>query len=392
MRKQDKGQLSLFMMGLRSRFSEKKDYFISCDVEFKSGTKLFRGTYTYVQDQLMLQYNGVKTEYTFENFLAFFEAEALKYESAVITYNERGASIEVRADEKGVKSRQVDPKAEMPKTANPLASGRDYIIKVNEAPELLRAIGVLTKDGKLRNDMIRKYNQIDHFLELVRPMLEADTSDTITVLDCGCGKSYLTFVLNYFIRQVLKRKCFVTGVDRSEIVIEDSKRTAAELGYRNMEFIQADLRTYTANHPTMVISLHACDTATDMAMGLAVRSGAKMIACVPCCHKELIDQYDLPILRPITDHGVFRARFNDVLTDGLRMLKLESCGYKTSVVEYVSPLDTPKNLLIRATKVADENEKAKREYYDLINSLKIYPAIERECEGLGEDDIVEECD
>ena len=392
MRKQDKGQLSLFMMGLRSRFSEKNDYFISCDMEFKSGTKVFRGSFAYQGESLVLQYNGTKTTYSFDQFLSFFEQEALKYECAVLVYNERGTSIEIRADERGVKSKQIDPKASVPQTANPIASGRDYIIKVNEAPELLRAIGILTKDGKLKNDMIRKYNQIDHFLELVRPMLEADTSDTITVLDCGCGKSYLTFVLNYFIRQVLKRKCFVTGVDRSEIVIADSKKTAAELGYRNMEFIQADLRTYTANQPTMVISLHACDTATDMAMGLAVRSGAKMIACVPCCHKELIDQYDLPILRPITDHGVFRARFNDVLTDGLRMLKLESCGYKTSVVEYVSPLDTPKNLLIRAQKVSDGNEKAAEQYYDLLNTLKIYPAIERECEGVAEADLIEDCE
>ncbi len=392
MRKQDKGQLTLFLSGLRSRFESNRDYFISADVTFKSGTKTFSGNLMFQDDGLLLKYNGTKTSMTFDEFLTFFESEAIKYDSAVLDYNERGASIEITADERGVRSRQIDPKVNMPEQKNPLTAGRDYIIKVNEAPELLKAIGVLTKDGKLKNDMIRKYNQIDHFLELVRPMLEADTSDVITVLDCGCGKSYLTFVLNYFIRQVLKRKCFVTGVDRSPIVIEDSRKTAEALGYRNMEFIEADLRTYTAKNPTMVISLHACDTATDMAMGLAVRSGAKLIACVPCCHKELIDKYDLPILRPITDHGVFRARFNDVLTDGLRLLKLESMGYKTSVVEYVSPLDTPKNLLIRAQKVSNRNEKAEKQYYELLNTMKIYPAIERECQGIIGEDIIIDCE
>ncbi len=392
MRKQDKGQLTLFLSGLRSRFDSNRDYFISADVIFKSGTKTFNGNLVFQDVGLLLKYNGTKTSMSFDDFLKFFEDEAIKYDSAVLDYNERGASIEITADERGVRSRQIDPKVNMPEQKNPLTAGRDYIIKVNEAPELLMAIGVLTKDGKLKNDMIRKYNQIDHFLELIRPMLEADTSDVITVLDCGCGKSYLTFVLNYFIRQVLKRKCFVTGVDRSPIVIEDSRKTAEALGYRNMEFIEADLRTYTAKNPTMVISLHACDTATDMAMGLAVRSGAKLIACVPCCHKELIDKYDLPILRPITDHGVFRARFNDVLTDGLRILKLESMGYKTSVVEYVSPLDTPKNLLIRAQKVSDRNEKAEKQYYELINTMKIYPAIERECQGIIGEDIITDCE
>lgn len=102
--------------------------------------------------------------------------------------------------------------------------------------------------------MIRKYNQIDHFVELVRPMLEADDSETITVLDCGCGKSYLSFVLNYFIREVLHRRCHVTGVDISQGVIDASRRTAEQLGYANMDFVCADLRNYRAEHPSMVIS------------------------------------------------------------------------------------------------------------------------------------------
>ena len=125
---------------------------------------------------------------------------------------------------------------------------------------------------------------------------------------------------------------------------------AERLGYRNMTFQQADLRVYQPPEKvTAVISLHACDIATDLALGTAIRAQAKYIACVPCCHKELLDQYELPEgLDALTRHGVFRARFNDVLTDSMRALKLEAEGYKVSVVEYISPLDTPKNLLIRA--------------------------------------------
>ena len=118
---------------------------------------------------------------------------------------------------------------------------------------------------------------------------------------------------------------------------------AKRLGYHNMTFICADLRTYQPpKNVTAVISLHACDIATDLALGTAIRAKAKYIACVPCCHKELLDQYTMPGLEPLTKFGVFKARFNDVLTDSMRALKLEAEGYKVSVVEYISPLDTPK--------------------------------------------------
>ena len=179
------------------------------------------------------------------------------------------------------------------------------------------------------------------------------------LLDCACGKSYLSFVMNYYIHEVLHRRCRVIGVDIKEHVIDESRAIAKRLGYHNMTFICADLRTYQPpKNVTAVISLHACDIATDLALGTAIRAKAKYIACVPCCHKELLDQYTMPGLEPLTKFGVFKARFNDVLTDSMRALKLEAEGYKVSVVEYISPLDTPKNLLIRATRTGKVNNRA----------------------------------
>ncbi|MBE6935904.1 MAG: SAM-dependent methyltransferase [Ruminococcaceae bacterium] len=380
MRKQDASTLTLFLSGLAGRYRENRDYFNGIEFTFTSGRKSFRGRAARGEGEaLRLSFNGQSRQMDFTGFTKFYTEEAMKYDSAVLEYLERGATMIIEADERGVRSRQTDTKRTETVAASSVLPDRDYIIKASDAPELLKAIGIMSADGKIRNNMIRKYNQIDHFLELVRPLLEEDDSDTITVLDCGCGKSYLSFVLNYFIRDVLRRRCRITGVDIAPGVIEASRKTAEQLGYANMEFICADLRTYQADRPSMVISLHACDTATDMAMGLAVRSGAKSIACVPCCHHELLGQYQFPGLSAITRHGVFAARFNDLFTDGLRMLKLESMGYKTSVVEYISPLDTPKNLLITARKVADSNPEAKREYDELCRTLRIFPAIEREC-------------
>lgn len=380
MRKQDTGALALLLSGLAGRYRAGADYFIRADFTFTIGRRDFPGRLSAGEEGLILSYQAVKRPMDFYAFLDFFKAEAPGSERAVLIYKERGAQLTLEADERGVRSRQSDaPQEAGTAKTSAVLPDRDYIIKPSQAGELLQAIGVMAPDGKIRNTMIRKYNQIDHFLELVRPMIEQDKSERFEVLDCGCGKSYLSFVLNYFIRDVLKRRCHITGVDIAPQVIEASRATAQRLGYHNMDFVCADLRSYTAASPSMVISLHACDTATDMAIGLAVRSGAKNIACVPCCHHELLDQYTFPGLGAITKHGVYAARFNDLLTDGLRTLKLESLGYKTRVVEYISPLDSPKNLLILAQKSTQGNLIAQREYDKLLSTLKIFPAIEREC-------------
>ena len=135
-----------------------------------------------------------------------------------------------------------------------------------------------------------------------------------------------------------------------------------------------------------VISLHACDIATDLALGTAVRAKAKYIACVPCCHKELLEQYHIPGLEPLMKYGVFKARFNDVLTDSMRALKLEAEGYQVSVVEYISPLDTPKNLLIRAVYTGHENQRAIDEYQAVRDAVGTYSELDRQLEFFITDD------
>ncbi|MBS6545878.1 MAG: SAM-dependent methyltransferase [Butyricicoccus pullicaecorum] len=385
MQKGDKNKLKLLLIGIKARLEQNRDYFVGMTCTFRAGKKKFEGTLHRSDSAYLLRFQGAERVVDAVGAAEFFEQQAEIYEESVLVYAERGAEITITVNGRGVNMKQAERKAtpeDNAAAANPLLSGgREYLIRVDRAAPLLREIGILTAEGKIKNDMIRKYNQIDHYVELVAPMFQQDDSEEILLLDCACGKSYLSFVMNYYLRDVLRRRCRVIGIDIKENVIEESRKMAKRLGYHNMEFICADLRTYQPpKNVTAVISLHACDIATDLALGTAIRAKAKYIACVPCCHKELLDQYHIPGLEPLTRYGVFNARFNDVLTDSMRALKLEAEGYKVSVVEYISPLDTPKNLLIRGTYTGKQNPRAQEEYESVRRTVGTFSELDRQCQ------------
>ena len=387
MQKGEKNKLKLLLIGIQARLKQNRDYFISADFAFKSGNKKFKASLSLGEDNdYTLTFQGTDRTMDAEEVMNFFQKQTEIYEDCVLTYIERGTTITISVNAKGVSMKQSEQSQDVKETTEKkhplLDQNRKYLIQVDKASALLHEIGILTADGKVKNDMIRKYNQIDHYVELVAPMFEQDNSDEIVLLDCACGKSYLSFVMNYYLRDVLHRRCRIIGIDINPHVISESQKMAKRLGYHNMEFLTADLRTYQPpKQVTAVISLHACDIATDLALATAIRTQAKYIACVPCCHKELLDQYKLPELEPLTKYGVFKARFNDVLTDSMRALKLEAEGYKVSVVEYISPLDTPKNLLIRATYTGQDNAKAKKEYERVRMALGTTSELDRRCES-----------
>lgn len=371
MEKKTIAKLRLFFSGLESRHQEQQDFFKDMNIAFKSGTKTF--TASYKDGQLYMNKEIVDAD--FSDALEAVLSEAVKYESLEAVYCERGTNVIITADARNVNIRYEEPK---PEAEVKVESRRDYLIKASKAPELMKEIGIMTKDGKVKNDMIRKYNQIDHFIEVVEPILRnMDPNEPLTIMDCACGKSYLTFVLNYYIREVMKRSCYFIGIDYSEGVIKSSIERAERLGYRNMEFIQEDLRTYVPSRKIdMVVSLHACDIATDYAISAAIRAESGSMVIVPCCHKEMIDQIDAEELAPLYKHNIFRARLNDLLTDSLRSLFIESYGYEVSALEYISPLDTPKNLMIRAVKTSSENIEAKKEYQDMKEFFNVSPTME----------------
>lgn len=387
MQKGDLAKLRLLLSGIAARLDKNRDYFVQADCTFTSGKKKFPAKLTRAEENYVLRFQGSTRPADADSFCAFFIEQAEKFDESMLVYTERSTVVALSVTARGVQMKQAEREAtaeEKSAAANPLLdSGRQYLIRVDQAAALLREIGILTAEGKLKNDMIRKYNQIDHYVELVAPMFEKDDSEEIVLLDCACGKSYLSFVMNYYLHEVLRRRCRVIGVDINEHVIEESRAMAKRLGYHNMVFQCADLRTYQPpKNVTAVISLHASDIATDLALSTAIRARAKYIACVPCCHKELLDQYTLPGLEPLTKFGVFKARFNDVLTDSMRALKLEAEGYKVSVVEYISPLDTPKNLLIRAVRTGQDNLRARQEYNAVRRVLGTTSELDRRCAEL----------
>jgi SAM-dependent methyltransferase len=376
-------KLSLFLSGLEQRILENGEFFEKIVATFKSGTKEYVANVVLNNQKIKLNFNG-STETLEVSWLGVRLAKyAEGYESVVVEYYERGTTIYIEADSKNVKMRTKETeKDKAVKVHNEVSQigNRDYFIKVGQADRLLKEIGILGETGKVKNDMIRKYNQTDHFVELISDMLNslAKSHESITVLDCGCGKSYLSFVLNYYIKEVLRKPCHFIGLDYSNSVIEASRKMAENLDYKNMEFKTTDIRNYVSSREIhLVISLHACDTATDEAIALAVNNNVKSLVIVPCCHKEILSQYSFKPFEQIIKYGILKARMADILTDGLRALFLEALGYKVSLVEYISPLETPKNLMIKAEKGQNTNRKLMDEYTQLKKTLQIEPTLEK---------------
>jgi Methylase involved in ubiquinone/menaquinone biosynthesis len=383
MNRQNTDKLSLFLTGIEQRINDNLDFFKKITVDFKSGTKSYIASITLQNGKLLMKFNGITETLEINWLSARISKLSGTYDSLVVTYEERGTTIFIEGDNKNVKmnTRQTAKEnltvahSESPQTGN-----RDFYIKIGQADDLLKEIGILSNEGKVKNDMVRKYSQIDHFVELIHDLLSdlAEKYESITVLDCACGKSYLTFVLNYYIKEVMKKPCHFIGLDYSDTVIEASRRMAHNLGYNNMEFKVTDIRNYQAKREiNLVISLHACDTATDEAIALAVNNNVNTMVMVPCCHRELLQQLDFKPFEGIFKYGILKARISDAVTDGLRSMLLEALGYKVSVVEYISPLETPKNLMIRAEKSGAKNSKAMEEYRKLTKLLKVSPTLEK---------------
>ncbi|MHB1485461.1 MAG: class I SAM-dependent methyltransferase [Saccharofermentanales bacterium] len=323
-----------------------------------------------------------------DGFIQAVTQHAALYDGIEIYFYERGGGRKITADDRNVKISTIEQSEKeagiqdcdgMSHSGYGVSQTRDYYIRVDEASVLLQAIGVTDENNKVRNDKIRKYNQIDRFVEMADPVIQEAIrkKETIRILDCACGKSYLSFVLNYYIKEKLGYPCEFLGLDWSESVIDSSYALAKKLKYANMDFQQCDLSKYDGKNfrPTLCISLHACDTATDYAIYTGIRSHSKAIMCVPCCQKELLNSdFTIPVLeKNILSHGILKTRFSDLLTDSMRVLLMEANGYVTTVTEYISPLDSPKNILISGLS-GDTN----KETAEMRSSFNEYQALKKQ--------------
>ena len=237
---------------------------------------------------------------------------------------------------------------------------KNYIIPDGKPCDFLIELGVMGFDGVVFHKSYAKFRQINRFLEIVDNCFdELPSEGTIRVIDFGCGKSYLTFALYYYLVLEKGRDVEIIGLDLKEDVIRFCNKTARKLGYDGLKFLVGDIAEYDAGArgasgaaADMVVTLHACDTATDYALINAVRWGSRVILSVPCCQHELFRQIHEPVNDPMLKHGILKDKFTEILTDALRGLKLEAAGYDVDMIEFTSLEHTSKNVMIRAVRGA----------------------------------------
>lgn len=226
---------------------------------------------------------------------------------------------------------------------------KHYILTGNE--DFLKKLGISDDTGRIRDKMQAKYRQINRFVEHIEAIRDKLPTDEINIYDLCCGKSYLSFAVYHYFKNILNMKTNMICVDLKADVIDYCSNLAKRIGFDSMKFVCGDIMAYDMElKPHLVISLHACDIATDIVLNKASENGADVILSTPCCHHELNHTLNCKTLNFVAKHSMLRQKMCDALTDALRLLKLESCGYKVDALELIDPEDTPKNIMLRAIK------------------------------------------
>ena len=227
---------------------------------------------------------------------------------------------------------------------------KKYILGEKAAPWMI-SLGIMDENGNITSGMQKKFRQINRFVEMLADV-ESHIPDKCTIIDMGCGKSYLTFAMYHYLNELKQKHVTIQGYDLKADVVEHCNKLAKDFGFERLEFYNRDIADIenTSGDIAMIITLHACDTATDIAMYHGIRWGCKVIMSVPCCQHELFKQIKNDDLSTIMQHGILKERFAALMTDGIRAQILEIMGYKTNVMEFIDMEHTPKNIMIRAVK------------------------------------------
>ncbi|MCI8454446.1 MAG: SAM-dependent methyltransferase [Lachnospiraceae bacterium] len=318
------------------------------------------------------------------------QAEAAEYVSGLLGVRFKQAQIEasdrsgvILAGKKGGFTGKVRKKAEKIRSSglgNVSAHNRTkkYILKEGIPVPFLIDLGVMTSEGRIVHARYDKFRQINRFLEFIEDVLpQLDASRESVIVDFGCGKSYLTFAMYYYLKELRGYPVRIIGLDLKADVMERCEALARKYGYEGLTFLVGDIASYEgADQVDMVVTLHACDTATDYALEKAVSWNARVILSVPCCQHELNAQIESELLAPLLRYGIIKERVAALCTDALRAQLLEAVGYRVRILEFIDMEHTPKNLLIRAIRQGKplDNEK---EVKAVMEALHVEPSLYR---------------
>ena len=256
---------------------------------------------------------------------------------------------------------------------------KKYIIQEGKPVAFMIDLGVMGQDGKIIRTRYDKFRQINRFLEYIEDILpKLDKERELTIIDFGCGKSYLTFAMYYYLKELKGYNIRIIGLDLKADVIEHCNELRTRYGYDKLDFYVGDIATYKdVDKVDMVVTLHACDTATDYALAKAVKWGAEVILSVPCCQHEANRTIKSDILSPVMDYGILKERMAAIVTDAARAKLLTANGYETQILEFIDMEHTPKNLLIRAVKSSKEDISAREKTKDMLEALNLELTIDK---------------
>lgn len=338
-------------------------------------------------------YQVTRTEGTKEIHKNYEKAELISYLCTEMQENFRQLQLEgakvrgtVLVSKKGrmsIKTKVQNVQGKSREDFTPMLSHnrtKRYLLQEGVPVPWLIDLGVMSPDGKVKHSRYDKFKQLNRFLEFIQDILpKLPKEREIRIIDFGCGKSYLTFAMYYYLKVLNHYDIQVTGLDLKADVIEHCSRLAEKYGYDKLQFLQGDIASYEgADQVDMVVTLHACDTATDYALAKAVKWNASVILSVPCCQHELNRQVTNEMLAPVLEYGILKERFAAILTDGLRAQMLTTAGYDTQILEFIDMEHTPKNLLIRAVKNprGKQDLQQQKAWKDCVQAFQVQPSLE----------------